>query len=263
MRKYLYIFKSEIMSAMQYIVNICMNFIGYFIHIFIFFNLWNYLYSNPDELINGYSKFQMVWYVVITEILWSAVGGRKLCRKIVEDVKSGNIVYQINKPYNYVNYATCSHLGEITIQMLIYCILGFLVGCVFLGGMPKINLLELLIVLITGIFATVINTLIIIGIGLISFKIEDANPIYWLYSKIILILGTIFPIEFFPEFLQGIIEKSPIYVVTYGPAKLFVDFNYKNAISIIFAQIVYIIIAYGFCMIIYKKGEKKLNVNGG
>lgn len=263
MRKYLYIFKSEIMSSMQYIVNIFMNFVGYFIHIFIFFNLWNYIYSNPDELINGYSKFQMVWYVVITELLWSAVGGRKLCRKIVEDVKSGNIVYQINKPYNYVNYAVSSHLGEIAIQILIYCILSFGIGLIFLGGLPKIGILKFSIVIFAGVLATIINTLIIVGIGLISFKIEDSNPIYWLYSKVILILGTIFPIEFFPKVLQGILGKSPIYVVTYGPAKLFVNFDYKNACFIIIAQLIYLAISYSFCMIIYKKGVKKLNVNGG
>ena len=47
---------------------------------------------------------QMIWYVIITEILWMSLGGRKLCRKICEDVRGGNIAYNINKPYNYINY---------------------------------------------------------------------------------------------------------------------------------------------------------------
>ena len=34
----------------------------------------------PNELINGYSMHQMVWYVIITEILWMTLGGRKLCK---------------------------------------------------------------------------------------------------------------------------------------------------------------------------------------
>ena len=72
---------------------------------------------------------------------------------------------------------------------------------------------------------TVINTMLVIFIGLFSFVIEDANPFWWVYSKLILVLGTIFPIEYFPMFLQGILKFSPIYVVSYGPAKLFVDFS--------------------------------------
>ena len=107
------------MSSLQYVTNTLVGFLGYFAHVFIFFNLWNYIYSNPEELINGYSKTQMIWYVVITEIIWSVVGGRRLCRKISEDVKSGNIAYMINKPYSYIGYAISSHLGETTIKTII------------------------------------------------------------------------------------------------------------------------------------------------
>ena len=263
MRKYLYIYQSEIMSSLQYITNILINFLGYFVHLFIFFKLWDYIYSNPEELINGYSKEQMIWYVVITELLWSAVGGRKLCRKIVETVKGGNIVYNINKPYSYIGYALSSHLGEATIKITVYSFLGMITGFLFLGNFPELNFFKIIIVIISAVLATIINTLIVILIGLFSFKIEDANPVYWVYSKTLLILGTLFPVEFFPAAMQGIIRYSPIFVVSYGPAKLFIDFDYKNAIYILLAQIVYLIIVYMICILVYKKGVRKLNVNGG
>jgi ABC-2 type transport system permease protein len=92
---------------------------------------------------------------------------------------------------------------------------------------------------------------------------EDSYPFYWLYSKVILVLGTIFPIEYFPHAIQPILSYSPIYVVSYGPAKLFVDFSYSNFITIIIAQVIYIIISYLLCSFLYRKGVKKLNVNGG
>ena len=57
------------------------------------------------------------------------------------------------------------------------------------------------------------------------FSRNDNNSLYWLYSKVILVIGTLFPVEFFPQVLQPIIKMSPIYVVSYGPAKLFVDFK--------------------------------------
>lgn len=263
MRKYIYIFKSEIMSSLQYVANIFINFIGYFTHILVFFNLWNYIYDDPSKLINGYSKVQMVWYVVITEILWSIIGGRKLCRRIVEDVKGGNIAYNLNKPYSYIGYVVSSHLGEVAIKMVVYSILGITLGFIFLNKFPNINFIQVILVMTSGMLATIINTLIITGIGLISFKMEDANPLYWLYSKIILILGTLFPIEVFPESIQGISKLSPIYVVSYAPAKLFVNFEYNMAMKIFLMQFIYIIIAYLFCLIIYREGVKKLNVNGG
>ena len=263
MKKYIFIFKSEIMSNLQYIFNIIISFIGYFIMLFILFNLWKYIYANPDEIINGYSMNQMVWYVIITEIIWSIVNGRKLCLNISNDVRSGNIAYNINKPYGYIEYALFSHLGSSFIKGIIYIILAMIMGYIFLGTFPNLNILNIIIVLISSVFAITISILLIISIGFLSFFIEDSNPFYWLYSKITLILGTIFPIEYMPKIIQPIIKFSPIYVVSYGPAKLFVNFSWINSLQIISAQIIYIFISYGICKLIYQKGVKKLNVNGG
>jgi len=76
-------------------------------------------------------------------------------------------------------------------------------------------------------------------------------------------LGTLFPIEMFPEFLRPIIKCTPIFVVTYGPAKLFIDFNINTFIQICIAQILYLVISIFVIIALYNKGVKKLNVNGG
>lgn len=263
MRKYLFIFKSQVMTNLQYLFDIIMGFIGYFIILFIFLNLWKYIYSDPNEIINGYTMNQMIWYVIITEILWSILGGRKYCNKIVQDVKGGNIAYNVNKPYNYILYLLSTHLGDCFLKGIVYSILGMFTGILFLNSFPNLTILSVLLVIFTGILATVISTLFITFIGLFSFIIEDANPFYWMYSKFILVLGTIFPIEYFPSTIQPFLKYSPIYVVSYGPAKLFVSFSFNDFINIFLVQIIYIFISYMLCSIIYRKGVKKLNVNGG
>ena len=263
MRKYIYIYKSELMSTLQYILNILFRLINFVLLIFIFMNLWDYIYDNPSELINGYSKNQMIWYVIITEIIWGATDGRRYCRKIVDDVKGGNIAYMINKPYSYIGYAISSHLGETTIKTIIAIIVGFAMGIFFLKDFPTLSLPAIIIVLLSGILAVLINSLLVTFIGLISFFIEDSNPIFWLYSKMILVLGVLFPIEYFPGILAQIMRYSPIYVTCYGPAELFVDFNYSSSVEILISQIIYLIIGWIICYTLYKKGVKKLNVTGG
>ena len=171
MKKYYYIYKTEVMNNLQYVFNILTGFIGYFIILFIFLNLWKYIYEDPNELINGYSMNQMIWYIIITEILWSILGGRKLCKKIIEDVKCGNIAYNINKPYNYIGYCLFSHLGEASIRGLLYITAGIITGYIFLGSFPNLNVIKIICILITGILATVISTLLIISIRLLAFKI--------------------------------------------------------------------------------------------
>ena len=263
MKKYLFIFKSELMSELQYIINIVSGFISFFIIMFIFLNLWEYIYSDPNEVIKGYTMNQMIWYVTITELLWCILEGRKLCRKISDDVRGGNIAYNINKPYNYIGYSLANHLGGVVSKMIVYTILAITLGYIFLGNFPNLNIISILAVILTGILATIISSLLIIFIGLLSFIIEDANPFYWLYSKVILVIGTMFPIEYFPEWIQPLLTYSPIYAVCYGPAKLFVDFSYNNFIKILIVQLIYIVISWLLCTLIYKKGVKNLNVNGG
>ena len=263
MRKYFFIFKTELMSNLQYIFNIVTGFIGCFIFLFVFLYLWKYIYSDPNELINGYSMNQMIWYVIITEILWISLGGRKLCKKIADDVRGGNIAYNINKPYNYIGYSLATHLGDVSLKFATYALLGMLTGFIFLGSFPTLNLLQILGIILSAILAIIINTLLITAIGLFSFYIEDANPFYWLYSKLILVVGTIFPIEYFPNSIQPILTYSPVFAVSYAPAKLFVDFSTSTFLKVIIIQLIYLITSYLVCISIYKKGVKKLNVNGG
>lgn len=100
-------------------------------------------------------------------------------------------------------------------------------------------------------------------ISIISFWIEDPTPFHWIYDKMILLIGTMFPIEMFPQYLRPIIKCTPIYVVTYGPAKLLINFSLQNFVQILLAQIIYLFVATTLTLILYEKGVKKLNVNGG
>lgn len=263
MRKYLYIFKSQLMTNLNYMTNILFGFLGYFIMLYIFINLWNYLYSDPSQLINGYNVSQMIWYVIITELIWSSLGGRKICNKVSEDVKGGNIAYNLNKPYSYVGYILSTHLGDVIVKFVMYFVLAFIVGLLFVGNVPSFNILQFIVILFTSLLAIIISIFLISCVALLSFFIEDSGPLYWLYSKVILIFGTVFPIEFFGGFISKILSFSPIFVVSYGPARLFVNFSYKDALTIIIAQGIYLLITYLLCEFIYRRGVKKLNVNGG
>ena len=136
------------------------------------------------------------------------------------------------------------------------------VGNVFIVPL-EISLFSMPFILIAMFLGIIINLLIRIGISLISFWIEDSHPFHWVYDKMILILGTLLPIEMFPVFLRPIIKCLPTYVVMYGPAKLIVDFNLNSFKTIIIAQIIYLVVVSGIISVMYNKGVKKLNVNGG
>ena len=263
MRKYLYIYKTTVIESVQYMMNLLMGVLTYLLIIFVFLYLWRYMYSDSSEVIEGYTMVQMVWYIILTEIMWFGNNNRTLKWQISEDIKSGGIAYGLNKPYNYLYFMIAKHFGEVTIRLGIYLVVGILLGISFVGKLPNFQLIHLPYIVIVFFLGMVINSIIRMLISNFSFWIEDAAPFHWIYDKLILVVGTIFPVEMFPTFLQPLIKCSPIYVINYGPAKLIIDFSMDKFVNVLFAQGIYIGCTVLLLSVFFQKGVKKLNVNGG
>ncbi len=263
MRKYLFVLKATLIESLQYVMNIFLGFITFFMLLFIFMNLWNYIYSDSANVINGYSKNQMIWYVILTEIIWFGMRNQTLSSQISNDIKSGSIAYGINKPYHYISYIVAKHLGEIAVKSVLFVIAGFVIGYCFLGSFPEIRLYRLPLLLLSLVLGILINTFLKMSISVLSFWIEDSTPFHWIYDKMIIVLGIMFPVEVFPLWAQPLIRYSPIYVVTYGPAKLVIDYQSRMALSVLGAQGIYLVFSLTVLLLLYRKGVKKLNVNGG
>ena len=263
MRKYAVIYVSVLMENIQYAGHIAMGFISYFILIFVFINLWNYMYADPGELIAGYTKEQMIWYVMITEMLWFGARSTTITRQAAADIRGGNIVYLMNKPYHYTLYILAKYTGEWSIRLPMYAVLAVVIGMVMVGPLPEFPLAALPAMALCVALALTINAVFKLCISLFSFWIEDATPFQWLYNKLIVVLGILFPVEIFPQGLQPLLKLTPIYTVCYGPAKLIVDFSSEKFAEILAAQGIYLAAGCGLMFLIYGKGVKKLYVNGG
>lgn len=263
MKKYAVIYRSVLMENLQYTVNIVMSFISYFIFIFVFIHLWNYMYDSPGETIAGYTKAQMIWYVIMTEMIWFAARTATVTRQVTSDIRGGNIAYLINKPYHYTFYILSKYTAEWNIRLPIFAGLAVIAETIMVGGLPDFRVVTLLASLPCIILGITIHGVFKLCISLMSFWIEDSNPFQWLYDKLILVVGTIFPIEIFPASLQPLFKLTPIYTVCYGPSKLIVDFSPEKWVEIIVAQLIYLAAGCVFMLFIYSKGAKKLYVNGG
>lgn len=262
MKKYLSIFKTTLINELQYVSDIVLGFLSFLIKIFIFLQLWNYLYDDPSSLIAGLSKDQMIWYVIMTEMIWYGTRNKTLVSQVTNDIKCGGIAYTLNKPYSYVIYIISKHFGEISIKFVLYLLLAIVTGFIFVGPID-FNIISLPFIILVFLLSFIINAIIRLIISMLSFYIEDSTPFHWLYDKIIIILGIIFPIEVFPLFLQPILKFTPIYVITYGPAKLVIDFEFNIFLTILIVQIIYLIGTTLLLTFMYRKGVRKLNVNGG
>lgn len=262
MKKYLNITKMVILEKSQYLYNQLFKTIMYAIFIYIFLQLWKYMYSDSN-VIAGYTLVQMVWYVAFTEIIFGGLLPRTIRKELSEEIRSGKIAYILNKPFNYVFYVLSKYAGEVMVGLLTYLTTGVIISYFIIGPLEQFSLISIPFIFISLIFASLIMGLIYILISLTAFWVEENKPFFWIYEKLLLCVGVLFPLEIFPIALQPFIKFSPVYVTMYAPAKMVVDFSYYKFFETFIFQIGYVIFFGILCMFVYKKGVKKLNVNGG
>ena len=263
MKKYLYVIKTTFNDTLQYSSSIIFRLLGFAVVMSVLISLWNFLYSDPNTLINGYSFNQMIWYLLLAEIITFGSGSKVATDEIRNTIKNGNIAYQVTKPYNYIIFTICKFLADTIIRFILFLIIAVILGLIFAGPIEGFNFISLIPAIPVFFFAVLIFGMVRILISLSAFWVEDSHPFQMVYQKFILIFGVLFPLEMFPKFIQTIIKFTPIYGVSYGPAKLLIDFNLDILISVLTSQIITIIIVSILLAIVYGRVVKKLNVNGG
>ena len=259
--KYYEIFRVTLSNSFTYGAELLVRTIFLAVVIYIFSHLWRAVYGTGNNSIEGFTIKDMLWYFMFTEALVLSRGRPE--SKIDGEVKSGNIAYTLNKPYNYLAFQLFLWMGESIPQLLV----NFLVGSIIvtcLVGLIKINLLILFPLFFLILFSTVMEFFIRMTIGLSAFWFEDITMASFIYGKIIFIFGgMLLPFEFFPPLFKKIAESLPFGYMLYHPAKLFVKFDTGAFLEVIKFQLIWLIILGAICYFIYSLGLRRLNINGG
>jgi ABC-2 type transport system permease protein len=260
--KYTEITKITMSNSLVYFWNFLSKNIFMVFIMFIYMMLWKNIYGQKGELIGGLTINQMIWYLVITELV--TLSRTDIHLQINDDVKSGNIAYLLTKPYHYVLYCFSYFVGEVGIKLLTNGIIGLAIGFVYAGGLKTFSLVHLPFILLSLLIGCSINFFIYISLALTSFWVEENTAFFWIYSKLVFTLGgMLVPLELFPKALQKVSHYLPFAYVTYVPARLAVDFSMNNFYRQFSIQILYLVVFFIISMMLYRKGAKNLNVNGG
>lgn len=265
MNKYSLVFKTSFKQQRVTAFDTFLRAISYALIMFIFVQLWSYIYGDGgvNKVINGYSLKQMLWYLVVTESIQCSVRASSIVKSIGKEIKTGSVAYKMNKPYNYYLYTIVSHMADSVWKSLFMIPTGLLMGFILIGSVESFTIYQVIPSILILICSQVLMWAMHGIIGLISFWVEDAEPFNWIAIKFFMLFGLFFPLEFFPKVIQVFISYSPIYSVYSGPAKLIANFSWNLFFKVIVSQAVWIVILISLGLFIYKKGKKKVNVNGG
>lgn len=264
MNKYLGVFKTSFKQECDAIFDALFRCIMYTLFTYIVIELWSYIYGNGNQkIINGYSLVQMLWYLIIGECLVNSSKCVQITRDISNEIKSGSISYKLNKPYNFYLYSISSFMAKTCFISLFTVPTAIIIGIIFAGVPVTFTPAQILPCILIFLFSAFISWCLYGVVGLIAFWTQDSNPYYWVVSKTFLLLGTLFPVSFFPGWLQPIIKFSPIYSIMSGPASLVASFSWGAFATILLSQIIWCTIILLLGIGLFNLGRRRVTSNGG
>lgn len=265
MNKYIGIFKTSFKQEKDTIVDTLFRCFAFILIIYILLQLWKFIYGDTgtQEIINGYSLQQMLWYLIIAEIITCCAKINMIGKTISHEIKSGSIAYKINKPYNYYLYNITSFMAKSFFMLMFFIPAGVIFGIILVGLPNTFTIVQILPCLISIIGALLLSWCLYGILGLLAFWTQDSTPFGWIISKLFLLFGTFFPLEFFPTWLQPIIKYSPIYSIMSGPSSLVANFSWGLFTEVIISQVIWLTIIILLGLGIYNLGKRKVVANGG
>lgn len=227
--------------------------------LFIFSQLWQTALG--DGAIVGLKSSGMVWYVLFTEVIVLSTPATH--RAVSEDVKSGDLAYKLVRPYSYPLYYFAVYCGEFLVRFVTNLAIGSFVTYLLMGAvaLPWQNLGWIALGLCLAI---TLNFLLYFTLALLAFWLEDNSPFFWIFSKLVFIFGGLFvPVEAYPAGLRLVSYILPLRYGVSAPARLMVDFNYSFLGQMLAGQLIWILILGLVVSTMYRKGVRRVHVNGG
>lgn len=260
LRKYMLVVETSLQSNMAYAANFAADTAFYTVICFVLMSLWRTIYAGGQP-IPDYSGVQMMWYCIITEMVY--MSRCDVFGELTRAVQSGEIAYALNKPYDYLFYQFAQGIGLMLIKLAFNGAVGATMGLLLIGPIQGFSAVTLLPIGLAILGGMVLNTCLQACLGLLAFWSEDNSAYYWIYSKLVLMLGMMLPVEYFPGRLEAIVRFLPFPYITYGPARLMVAFSWERFLQTAAVQAVYIALSVLLAIAVYRKGVRQVNVNGG
>lgn len=260
-RKYTAVGRITVRNNLAYVRSFLIRSWFLLVILFIFVQLWSVTYEGEGaNLIAGYSFEQIIWYLIFGEAI--ILSTPRLPAKIEEEVKKGDVGYQLTRPMNYILYHYFSFMGEAYVRLFVNLLLGSALGLV-LFGWPDIGF-GWLGFLLVSVGAFTVNFILTMMIALCAFWVEETRGLHFVYNKLLFTIGgLLLPLEVFPQTMRAVAEWLPFQTISYFAAKAGVHFEWLLMGKMLLIQLAWIIGLSLPLLLIYRKGVTKLNVNGG
>lgn len=225
--------------------------------------LWNALFSDMGNTINGFSFHDMMYYYAFALVLGRLNNGYNVIKFFSHHVREGQLEVYLTKPFSYMTQILFTFLGE----SVLYCIplLALFVAKLVLSYENILGLvISFLFFFLVVILSQLLCFLLSFGIALLSFWVIEYNILlsFSILSSTLL-GGVLLPPSFWPVWLIPLMQFNPYRFMISAPAEFFATQNLALFQQFFFGSFAYILCLLCLIHIAWNKGMKMYYGAGG
>lgn len=225
--------------------------------------LWNALFSDTSDNINGFGFQDMMYYYAFALVFSRLNNGYGIIQSFSKHVKEGQLEVYLTKPFSYMTQMLLPFLGE-SVLYAIPLIALFTIKLL----LSYENILGLIIAFLLFFLIFVLSQLLCFflsfAIALLSFWVIEYNILlsFSILSSALL-GGTLLPPSFWPTWLIPLMQFNPYRFIISAPAEFLSTKNLAVFQQLMLGSVFYILCLLFFIHLVWKKGMKAYHGAGG
>lgn len=260
--------RAGIQDAIAYRANFFGFFIGEIFYCFVMYFIWKAVFASSGQpTFSGFTMVDMTVYLFLTNICMFLTETDST-QAIAEEIKDGSIIMRMIKPVNVDLSFLFFELGNkvvVVTSIFLPAMLGIEIYKYVALGHLAFKILPFLLLVISIILSYLLAFYINLLFGYLAFFLMNIWGFSILKGSIIKFFsGAIIPLAFFPEMVRNIFEQLPFASLSYTPVMIYMEKYTGGTLVYAFAkQVIWLVVFYLICKLVWKWAEKRLAVQGG
>jgi len=227
--------------------------------LFIFSRIWSAI--GLRDGVAGIGTRELIWYLALTETAVLSVPQAFLA--IEADVRSGDVAARLVRPVAFVGAHLAEAAGETAVRLSFVGPSAAAFALAIAGGLPA-DPRGLLLALPLVLVACALLLLCVTAIGVTSFWITDSMPFYWIWQKLMFVLGGLMvPLELYPDWLRRVASLSPFPYMCWASGSMAFGFSPGAALQNGLGGLAWAAALSALLVALSRRARARLTVYGG
>jgi ABC-2 type transport system permease protein len=268
MKKYLHVINVGIQNNLTYRVNFLARAVFGLIPLIAVIYVWQAIYAGKGEnsMVGSYTLAEMISYYLLTTVVDALTAVNEDDWQIAADIKDGNISQFLLKPIDYLGYRLCLFVsGRVT--YMVVATVPLVIFIFYLRGyfvLPA-DWITLGCFLISVVLTALLQFFISYTMAMLAFWVLEVSTfIFILFAFEYIASGHLFPLDILPRGLERLLQLTPFPYQLYFPISIYMGkTSGQDLFRGLWAQIFWVIAAYGMARFMWHRGVRKYSAVGG